>query len=233
MRRFYQTAEAVATNGGYGIQLDGRPVQTRGRNPLVLPVPALAAAVAAEWAAQGETIRPETMPLTRLANTVVDRLPAKRAAALAETMGYAAADLLCYRHAHPADLAERETWTWQPWLDWAERQFGARLVVTLSLEPTPQPSSALAALDTAATALDDWRLVGLHGATRLTSSIVLGLAVLEGAIDSEAAFAAALLEELYEIERWGLEAEQARRHTALRAELAAVEVYCRTLRPNP
>ena len=233
MKRFYKTAETVSTSEGYGILLDRRPVRTPGRKVLAMPNPALAEAVAAEWAGQGETIRPETMPITRLANTVVDQMPEKRHDALAEVMGYAATDLLCSRQASPADLAERQAATWQPWLDWAESRLGARLLVTLSLDPMPQPAASLDALAAAARDLDDWRLVGLHGPTRLTSSIVLGLALVEGAIDAEAAFAATLLEELYEIEHWGLEAEQARRHAALRTELAAAEFYCRTLRQSP
>jgi chaperone required for assembly of F1-ATPase len=231
VKRFYKTAEAGRAEGALAILLDGRPVRTPGRRLLAMPNEALAQAVAAEWAGQGDTIRPDAMPLTRLTNTVVDQMPAKRGDALAEVMGYAATDLLCYRQASPADLAERQARTWQPWLDWAERRLGARLLVTMTLDPLPQPGPSLDALAAAAGALDDWRLVGLHGATRLTSSIVLGLALVEGAIDVDAAFAAALLEELYEIEHWGLEAEQARRHAALRADLAAAELYCRTLRP--
>lgn len=228
MKRFYKTAAAAE---GCTILLDGRPVRTPGRKLLAMPNDALAKAVAAEWAAQGETIRPDAMPLTRLANTVLDQLPARRDDALAEIMGHAAADLLCYRQASPADLAERQARLWQPWLDWAERQLGARLVVTLTLDPTPQPERSLDALAAAAAGLDDWRLVGLHGATRLTSSVVLGMALVDGAIDAAAAFEAAMLEELHQIEHWGLEAEQARRHATLRQDLAATALYCRALRP--
>ncbi len=233
MKRFYQAVALGEGEGGHTILLDGRPVRTPGRRSLVLPVRSLAEAVAGEWAAQGATVRPDAMPLTRLANTVVDQMPARRADALGEVLGYAAADLLCYRQASPADLAERQATLWQPWLDWAGVQLGARLVVTLTLDPTPQPERSLAALAAAAAALDDWRLVGLHGATRLTGSIVLGFALVDGAVDAEAAFAAAMLEELYEIAQWGLEAEQARRHAALRQDLVAIELYCRALRLSP
>ena len=117
------------------------------------------------------------MPLTRLANTVVDQLPAKRDDAITEVMGYGAADLLCYRQASPADLAERQARLWQPWLDWAAETLTAPLVTTVTLEPTPQPEASLAALAAAAAALDDWQLVGLHAATRLTSSLILGFAM--------------------------------------------------------
>jgi chaperone required for assembly of F1-ATPase len=230
VKRFYKAAVAAPSTGGHAVMLDGRPVRTPGRQVLLLPSADLAAAVAGEWAGQGETLQPETMPLTRLANTVVDQLPEKRQDALDEIMGYAGADLLCYRQASPADLAARQTATWQPWLDWLAARLEARLEVALTLEPIEQPAAALEALSAAAAACDDWQLVGLHAATRLTSSIVLGLAMLEGELGAEAAFDAAMLEELYEIEHWGLEAEQARRHTALRRQLAATELYCRTLR---
>jgi chaperone required for assembly of F1-ATPase len=233
MKRFYKTAETASAAEGCTILLDGRPVRTPGRNLLAVPNPELAQALAAEWAAQGETIRPDTMPLTRLANTVLDQMPARRDDALAEIMSYAATDLLCYRQAHPADLAQRQAQLWQPWLDWAERRHGARLVVTLTLDPTPQPKRSLDALAAAASSLDDRQLIGLHNTTRLTSSIILGLALTEGAIDTKSAVAATLLEELYEIEHWGLEAEQAKRHTTLHQDLTATELYCRTLRQSP
>jgi chaperone required for assembly of F1-ATPase len=229
MKRFYKEATVGTAEEGHTILLDGRPVRTPGRALLAMPNTTLAQAVVAEWAAQLETIKPEAMPLTRLANTVVDQLPAKRPDALHEIAGYAAADLLCYRVAHPAVLAERQHATWEPWLDWAAAELGAPLLTTTDLDPLPQPQASLEALDRAAEVLDDWRLIGLHATTRLTGSMVLGLAMVEGKLEAEPAFTAAMLEELHEIEQWGLEAEQARRHTALQAELAAAELYCRAL----
>jgi chaperone required for assembly of F1-ATPase len=229
MKRFYKTATAGEVEGAPAILLDGRPVRTPGRRLLAMPNPALAAAVAAEWSGQGDTIRPEVMPLTRLANTVVDQLPAKRDDAVTEVMGYGAADLLCYRQASPADLAERQVRLWQPWLDWARDTLDARLVTTHTLEPVPQPDASIAALAAAVAALDDWQLIGLHAATRLTSSLVLGFAMTRGALTAGPALEAALLEELYEIERWGLEEEQAKRHAALTAELQAIEAYFEAL----
>ncbi len=229
MKRFYKEATVGTVDGELAILLDGRPVRTPSRALLALPNQELAEAVAGEWATQGETIRPDAMPLTRLANTVVDQLPAKRHDALVEIAGYATSDLLCYRVNRPAALAQRQQTIWQPWLEWASNALDAPLVVTTTLEPVPQPQHALDALTRAAEARDDWRLVGLHAATRLTGSIVLGLAMVEGALDAEVAFAIAMLEEHYEVERWGLEAEQAKRHATLQAELTAAELYCRVL----
>jgi len=230
VKRFYKNATVETADDGHVILLDGRPVRTPGRVLLALPNRELAEAVAGEWASQGETIRPDAMPLTRLANTVVDQLPAKRHDALVEVAGYATADLLCYRVATPAELAERQSATWQPWLAWAGEALGAPLVVTTTLEPVPQPQRSLDALARAAEALDDWRLVGLHAATRLTGSIVLGFALVEGELAAGPAFANSMLEELYEIEQWGLETAQAERHATLQTEFSAIERYCRTLR---
>ena len=229
MKRFYKTASIAAGEGGHNVLLDGRPVRTPGRRLLLMPGATLAQEVADEWAAQGDEIRPDAMGLTRLVNTVLDQMPEKREDALSETMGYAHADLLCYREASPLVLAERQARYWQPWLDWSKARLDAPLHVTTTVEPTPQPPASLAALEGAARALDDWRLVGLHGATRLTGSIVLGFAMLQNALDAEAAFDLAMLEELFEVERWGLEVEQARRHAVLRRDLAALETYFRAL----
>lgn len=229
MKRFYKDAGTGSGEDGHTVLLDGRPIRTPGRNLLALPTAELARAVAAEWAAQGETIRPESMGVTRLASTVTDQLPDRRDDAIAEIQGYAEADLLCYRAGTPSELAERQAARWQPWLDWAARHLDAPLLVTTSIDPLPQPAASLEALRRATARLDDWHLVGLHATTRLTGSIVLGHAVLMSELDPTTAFDLALLEELFEIERWGLEAEQAQRHATLRADLAAAEAYCRAL----
>ena len=229
MKRFYKACTTGSGEGGHTVLLDDRPIRTPGRRLLALPTSALAEAVASEWAAQGETIRPESMGVTRLASTVTDQLPRRRDDAIAEIQGYAEADLLCYRTGAPSDLAERQAARWQPWLDWAARRLDAPLLVTTAIDPLPQPSASLEALRRATTRLDDWHLAGLHATTRLTGSIVLGQALLIGELDPATAFDLALLEELFEIERWGLEAEQARRHATLRADLAAAEAYCRAL----
>ena len=184
MKRFYKAATVGTAEEGHTILLDGRPVRTPNRALLAMPNASLAQAVAAEWAAQVETINPHAMPLTRLANTVVDQLPAKRLDALKEIAGYAAADLLCYRVAHPAALAERQHETWQPWLDWAADQLAAPLLTTTDLDPIPQPRTSLEALNRTAETLDNWRLIGLHATTRLTNSMILGLAMVEGKLEA-------------------------------------------------
>jgi chaperone required for assembly of F1-ATPase len=231
MKRFYREVGLEAAAGGHRLLLDGRPVHSPARRPLVMPDAALAEAVAAEWRAQGETIERAGMGLTRLVSTALDRMPALRAAAIEELLGYALTDLLCYRAAEPVELAERQQRCWQPWLDWLAEVHGAPLVVTTAMLPVTQPQAALARLRTAVEGLDDWRLVGLHGATVALGSVVLGLALLEGEIDAEEALAASLVDELFEIERWGRERDAERRQQVLRRDIEAAATFLACLRP--
>jgi chaperone required for assembly of F1-ATPase len=221
VKRFYKEVSVAAAAEGHQVLLDGRPVRTPARRALAVPSATLAAAVADEWRAQGETLQPASMALTRLISTAIDRMPALRAAAIDEVLGYAETDLLCYRAAAPADLADRQQQLWQPWLDWLARSHGVELVVTTEMLPVPQPETALARLRSSVEPLDDWRLVGLHAVTTALGSVVLGLALFEGEIDAEQAIAASLLDEQFEIDRWGREREMERRHNALRYDVEA------------
>ena len=231
MKRFYKEVSVDAAAGRHRLLLDGRPVHSPARQALVMPSAALAEAVADEWRAQGETIERAGMGLTRLVSTALDRMPALRGAAIDEALGYAQTDLLCYRAVEPVELAERQERAWQPWLDWLAATHGARLVVTTSMLPVSQPEPAITRLRTAVEGLDDWRLVGLHGATTALGSVVLGLALLEGEIDAEQALAASLLDELFEIERWGRERDAERRQQVLRRDVAAAAAFLACLRP--
>lgn len=210
--------------------LDGRSAHTPARHRLVAPSETLAAALAAEWQAQPERMDPRAMPLTRLTTTVLDLMPTRRGDAIEEAAGFAATDLLCYRAAEPQDLVERQEAAWQPWLDWAMRQHDSPLRSTSSVTAVQQPEASLRSLRAAVERLDDWRLVGLHAATTLTGSIVLGLAMENGALAADTAFELACLDELYEIARWGEEAEQTARHATLRRDLDAAARFMRLLR---
>jgi len=231
VKRFYKDVSVDAAAGGHRILLDGRPVHSPARQLLVVPSAALAEAVAAEWRAQGSTIERAGMGLTRLVSTALDRMPALRDAVIDEALGYALTDLLCYRAAEPVELAARQERAWQPWLDWLAEAHGARLVVTTAMLPVSQPEEAVARLRAAIEQLDDWRLVGLHGATTALGSLVLGLALLEGEIDAEQALAASLLDELFEIERWGRERDAERRQQVLRRDVAAAARFLACLCP--
>jgi chaperone required for assembly of F1-ATPase len=225
VRRFYQTVEVAPADDGHHLLLDGHPLRTPAKRLLALPAAGLAEALAGEWRAQGEVVQPQAMPLTRLASTAQDRMPALRAAAIEEAVGYAGTDLLCYRAAAPLDLVERQSRVWQPLLEWAASVYGARLAVTTSLLPVAQPDAAIRGLRAAVENLADWPLVGLHAATTALGSLLLGLALARGRLDAGQALAASLLDELYEIERWGRDAETERRHQALRRDVEAATLF--------
>ncbi|HEX6145034.1 MAG TPA: ATP12 family protein [Geminicoccaceae bacterium] len=232
MKRFWREVQVTPRDAGHQVELDRRPLRTPGRRPLVTPSAALAEAIAAEWRGQGEEVLPRTMPLTRLASTAVDRMPDLRAAARGELMAFAGTDLVCYRAAHPPDLVRRQDEVWTPVLAWLEQRFGAPLRVAAAIAPVDQPDASLERLRRRVEALDDWALVGLHALVQPLGSFALGLAVLEGRLDAEAALQASLLDELFEIERWGWDVEIDRRHQALRAEVSAAAAFLAALRPD-
>jgi chaperone required for assembly of F1-ATPase len=207
--------------GGWGVTLDGRPLRTPARRELRVPSEPLATAIAAEWDAQDPDIRPETMPLTRLAATAIDRTAEKREEATAEVAGYAGTDLVCYRADHPAALAGRQQAAWQPLIDWAAGRYDAGLAVTTGIVPLAQSPASLGVYAGVVAALDDFRLTALHAATAACGSLVIALALLEGRLDAEGAFEVSQIDETFQIEAWGEDAEAARRRAALAADIAA------------
>jgi chaperone required for assembly of F1-ATPase len=221
MKRFYKRAEPVPAAGGHGIALDGRLVKTSGKHDLILPNLALAAAVAAEWDAQQGEIRQEAMPLTRLAGATIDRSAAQRDAVVQQVADYAGTDLVCYWAAHPPALAARQQAVWQPLIDWASGRYQAPLVVTTGIVPKCQPAASLAAFREAVAEHDDFSLTALHATTVACGSLVIALALMEGHLDADQAFAASQLDESFQIEAWGEDAEQAERRAALAADVEA------------
>jgi chaperone required for assembly of F1-ATPase len=229
VKRFYRDVTIAPAEHGHGILLDGRPMRTPARQVLAAPTASLAEAIAAEWCGQEETIRPEAMPLTRLASTAIDRMPAQRQATIDEVIAYADTDLVCYRAAEPFELVRRQQHAWQPMLDWVSGAYGVKLAVTTSILPLAQPAAVRDRLRSGIEELGDWPLVGVHAATTGLGSLVLGLCLLHGRLDAEAALAASLLDELFEIERWGSDVELERRHEVLRRDVTAVAQFLRAL----
>jgi chaperone required for assembly of F1-ATPase len=221
MKRIYRKAEPVPTAGGHGVALDGRLVKTPQRRDLIVPSPALAVAIAAEWESQHGEIRRETMPLTRLAGVTIDRNAAEREAVVRQVADYAGTDLVCYRAAHPPALAVRQQGVWQPLLDWAAERYAAPLTVTVGLIPSSQPAASLAAFTAAVAAYEDFALTALHAATTACGSLIIALALLEGRLNAAEALAASQLDESFQIESWGEDKEQAERRAVLGTEIAA------------
>jgi chaperone required for assembly of F1-ATPase len=225
MKRFYKQVTVAETDGGHVVHLDGKPIRTPAKAPFILNNRALAQAIADEWDAQTEDIRPHAMPVTQLASTAIDRIPAQRAEIVRAVAAYAGTDLLCYRADHPLELAERQRLIWQPLLDWAAIRYGAVLEVHIGIMPRPQPEDATARLATAVESLDDLTLAGVQNATSELGSLVLALALLERRISAEEAFAASQVDETFQIEQWGEDAESTARRAALRADIAATRRY--------
>lgn len=199
-KRFYKAAEARDGR----IYLDGKELKTQGRNPLVLDT-VLAEAVAAEWQAQQEHINPDLMPITRLANLMIDRTPGDREALIANTVAYAETDLLCYRD---PGIAAQQAALFDPVLQWAAGQ-GVVLAVTDSINPIPQPETSLAMADALLREADDGALTALAMMVPLLGSYVLGVALWKGAITLPQALAAARIDENAQAARWGEDTEAA------------------------
>ncbi len=229
MKRFYRNAEPIQQAGGHGITLDGKPIKTPGKRDLVVPNEALAAAIAEEWNAQEGEVR-ATMPLTRLAATTVDQVATKRDEIIRQTADYAATDLVCYRAVHPPALAARQQAVWQPLIDWAVLRYDAPLSVTTGVIPTRQSATSLRAFAAAVAEQDDFALTALHVATAACGSLAIGLALIEGQLDAEGAFAASQLDESFQIEAWGEDAEQAKRRRILAADIEAAARFISLLR---
>jgi len=199
---------------------------------LAVPTRRLAQAIASEWEAQEEEIRPDTMPAQQLAVTAVDGVRANRETIIGEILTYAGTDLLCYRAVEPDDLVERQHTVWQPLLDWAEQRTGATFVVTQGVIPVDQPPEVVAALGEVVTALDDFEIAALSSVTAATGSIVIALAMKDGRIDGAEAFTASHLDEDYQTGKWGEDDEAAARRNKLRRDILAAERFLGLIRTS-
>jgi chaperone required for assembly of F1-ATPase len=229
MKRVYKEVGTRLVAAGWGVTLDGRPLRTAGRRELVLPSAALAEAIAAEWDAQQGEIRPPTMPLFRLAATALDRTAVQRDLVIRDAANYAGTDLVCYRANQPPALAARQEAVWQPLVDWARMRYDAALAVTTGIVPTRQSDAALHAFAAVVAAQDDFRLTALHGLTAACGSLVIALALMAGRLAADEAFAASQLDETFQIEAWGEDAEAAQRRAALAADIVAAARFLELL----
>ncbi|WP_395945864.1 ATP12 family chaperone protein [Brevundimonas sp.] len=222
--RFWKEASiGPHPEGGWAVLLDGRTPKTPAKAPLILPTEAAARLVADEWAAQGQFLDPSTMPATRLASTAIDRIGQAREPVADEIAAYAGSDGVCYLAEHPTPLVERQRREWGPWRDWAAREMGVSLQPVAGIVHQPQSPEAIARVKAHALSLDDFRLTGLATAVPLLGSAVLALAVEQGALGGVAAFDLSRIDELFQEEQWGVDAEAAERTEARRAEADLLE----------
>lgn len=220
-KRFWTEVRLEEAEGGYALRLDHRPVRTPGGALCVLPTRPLAEAVAAEWEAQGPQVNPLEMPLTRSANSAIDRVVPDFDAVAEIVAAYGESDLVCYRAPHPEGLKRREAEAWDPLVDWAAERLGASLILAEGVMHVAQPAPALARLGAAVRAHGPWELTALHELVTLSGSLVIGLAVSHGRIDPVAAWEASRVDEQWNIEEWGEDAEAAAAAERRRREFLA------------
>lgn len=221
MKRFYKQATLDPAEGGHRILLDGRQVKTPARAALALPTLALAEAVAAEWNAQDEEVDPRTMPFTGLANAAIERIAPDRESFVRGLALFGESDLLCYRAEAPAALVARQSEVWDPFLAWARRRYDVNFEVVAGIMHRPQPAHTIEQLAQAVAPRDAFRLAGLAPLVTIAGSLVIALALVEEAVDLDTAWNAASLDEQWQIEQWGEDAEAAARLANRRAEFAA------------
>lgn len=225
MRRFFKQVAVVEREAGLQVTLDGKPIRTPAKAAMVLPTRALAEAVAAEWRAQGAEIKPDTMPLTRLAGLAIDRVALRREAVVDEVAAYAGADLVCYRAERPPRLRVRQDACWQPLVDWAAARYDARLKVASGIVPLAQPAEVIESYRRVVAAFDDMMLAALRAAAAACGSLVIALALREGRLDAAEAFEASQLDEAFQIEQWGEDPLAARRRAGVKADIADAAAF--------
>ncbi|MFC7535798.1 ATP12 family chaperone protein [Sphingomonas sp. GCM10030256] len=221
MKRFWTTAEAQPADGGWSIFLDGRPVRTPARAVLRAETEPLARAIAAEWQNAPETVDPRAMPMTGLANAAVDRVAADPASFAAGLAKYGEGDLLTYRADGPEALVSRQAERWDPFLQWARRRFDVDFAGTHGITFVPQPAATIERLSHAVAAMPPFALAGLSPLVTIGGSLVVALAVAEQQASVEEAWAAVSLDEAWQIEKWGSDAEAEAMLEGRRAEFLA------------
>jgi chaperone required for assembly of F1-ATPase len=229
-RRFYERAEVGSCSGqGHPVLLDGKPVRTPARELLTAPAQPLAEAIAAEWHGQKDVIDPARMPLTRLANVIIDGVVKKPSPVTAEIEKYLGSDLLLYRAGEPEGLVASQAKHWNPVLDWARDALGARFVLAQGVTFVEQPREAVAA---AAKAIptNPWRLGAVNAATALTGSALIALALAHDRIGTEAAWAAAHVDEDWNMSLWGRDEQALERRAFAFSEMQAAALVLSLLR---
>jgi chaperone required for assembly of F1-ATPase len=227
-KRFYNRAAIVHENENYAVRLDDKPVRTPAGRALPAPTLALAEALAAEWNAQREVIDPARMPLTRLANVIIDGVADRPGPVADEVAKYLASDLVCYRASSPRGLVERQALHWDPIVEWVRDALGVRLLLSEGVVHVAQPEAALAAAR-AAIPRDPWRLGAVHTATTLTGSALLALALAHGRLAADEAWAAAHVDEDWNMEQWGRDELALERRAFRFAELEAAALVLQKL----
>jgi chaperone required for assembly of F1-ATPase len=221
-KRFYKEAGVEEQDGAFHLVLDGRTARTPGRNPLAVPDRGLAEALAQEWGGQGAEIDPATMPVTRLVNSAIDGVSTRRQEVVDDLVRFAGSDLICYRAGEPSRLVAAQDAAWNPVLDWARDEHGARFILSEGVMHVAQPETAIAAIRAAIEGVrSPFALAALHVMTTLTGSVLIALAHALGVLDSEQAWDAAHVDERYQESVWGEDEDAMARRRNRKADFEA------------
>lgn len=218
-KRFWKTATAEGCDGGFTVRLDGRAVKTPAKSAFVLPTLAMAQAAAAEWDAQVKEVRPESMPVTRMANSAIDKVAVQFDEVAGLLAAYGESDLLCYRATGPVELIARQSAAWDPLLDWAAAVLGAPLVATAGVVHVAQPPGSIASLRARLFALTPFQLAAMHDLISISGSLILGFAVAGQRLTAAEAFSISRIDEQWQAEKWGEDEDAAALEALKRAAL--------------
>lgn len=230
LKRFYKSVGVEEVESGFAVTLDKRHLKSPAKRPLVLPSQPLAKAIAQEWDAQEKTIKPTTMPLMALASTAVDRIGEMREGVVTQIVKYAETDLVCYWTDEPEELGKRHAAIWQPYVEWAQKDMGVELNIQRGILYVEQPPQSLQNIKKIVEELSDWELSALSIATHVTGSIIIGLALVRGHINSDKAFEDSQVDETYQIELWGEDWEAKDKRDGIKADLLSVTKWLELIR---
>jgi chaperone required for assembly of F1-ATPase len=225
MKRFWTTTTAIADGEHFTVLLDAKPLKLPGGRGLSVPYAALAEGIAAEWGAAPQEFSPDDLPLTQLTSTAQDRVRQHREAIIRQLAAYGLNDLLCYRAEGPAPLVAQENEQWDKWLDWARERYGVELLITTGVLPINQPEDTATRFATALDAYTEYGLAALGVLVPALGSLVLGLAVAEGALDAQAASDTAFTDELWQETNWGQDKEAIARRRHVTADVASSQYF--------
>ncbi|MGP9790791.1 ATP12 family chaperone protein [Roseinatronobacter sp. NSM] len=206
-KRFWTDASVVSTNDGFTVTLDGRSLKTPAKAPLNVPTRAIADLIAQEWRAQGDVIKPESMPATRAANAAIDKVRGQKAEVTEIITAYGDSDLVCYRAEAPQELVNREAQAWDPLIDWAAHRYGVRPVTYTGIMHAPQPSALLSSMHADVDRLSAFELTAFHDLVSMSGSLIIGLATLDQFATAPELWAASRVDEDWQIEQWGADDE--------------------------
>ncbi|MBR3372198.1 MAG: ATPase [Rhodobacteraceae bacterium] len=206
-KRFWTDANVVSADDGFTVTLDGRSLKTPAKAPLLVPTHAIADMIANEWRAQGDVIKPETMPATRAANAAIDKVRGQKAEVSEIITAYGDSDLVCYRAEAPKELLDREAQVWDPLIDWAAHRYGMRPLTYTGVMHAPQPAALLSSLRADVDRLNAFELTAFHDLVSMSGSLIIGLATLDQFATPQDLWAASRVDEDWQIEQWGADEE--------------------------